>query len=138
MRRSSGPLFLLFLMWGCGSDAPESLPVPDLSQAPQADAEAHQEPVAGADEPEGRAPFAHEEGLEGLGDKPAPKVDTFQPIVVPIEGTGERTWEWEFKAKPRRASAKDEDLSRSGKQIAPFSELIDDEQEAARLRARGR
>ena len=112
--------------------------MPDLSQAPEADAEAHQDPVVKAEEPQGSTPFAHEEGLEGLGQKPAPKVDAFQPIVVPIEGTGERTWEWEFKAKPRRANDQEEGLSRTGKQTAPFSELIDDEREAARLRARGR
>ena len=138
MRRSLRPLFLILLTWGCGSDVPESLPMPDLSQAPEADAEAHQDPATNDDDPEGNVAFTHEEGLEGLGQKATPQVDAFQPIVVPIEGSGERTWEWEFKAKPRRSTREEKGLSRSGKQTAPFSELIDDEREAARLRARGR
>ena len=136
MRSGNLGFLMIFLATGCGSDAPEPLPIPDLSQAAEASPEAHVNPPEEEIEAEGSVPFSHEDGLEGLGQNPSPNPTSgFQPVVVPLDGPSERTWEWEFKAKKRQNNG--EGLRKSGKPKVPFSELIDDEREAARLRSRG-
>jgi hypothetical protein len=137
MRPRCLDLLLVLFAIACGGDAPEPLPIPDLSQAAEASPDAHVNPPLEETETQGSVPFSHEDGLEGLGQNPSPNTTSgFQPVVVPLDGPSERTWEWEFKAKKRKDNG--EALRKSGKPKVPFSELIDDEREAARLRSRGR